>query len=98
MVTAYGLDASGGRIFLKPPRAVCLQCPLALLPSGVNGEEREADHTPLSSTEVRNKWRFTSINSILLHGVTLWHSNYFTFSLTLFTILLIPHLLLGLSS
>jgi hypothetical protein len=31
--------------------------------------EREADHTPPSSTEVKNAWSYTSTHPLRLHGV-----------------------------
>jgi hypothetical protein len=38
---------------------------------GVERPGREADHSPLPSTEVKNAWSYTSTPSILLHGVVL---------------------------
>jgi hypothetical protein len=32
---------------------------------------READHSPPSSAEVKNAWRYTSIPPIYLHGMVL---------------------------
>jgi len=38
---------------------------------GVNRTRREPDHSPQSSAEVKNTWRYTSIPPIRLHGVAL---------------------------
>jgi hypothetical protein len=38
---------------------------------------READHSPLSNTEMKNTWKFISIPTIYLHSV--WDN--FTFNL-----------------
>jgi hypothetical protein len=36
---------------------------------GIKGPGREADHSPLSSAEVKNAWSYTSTPPIRLHGV-----------------------------
>jgi hypothetical protein len=36
--------------------------------------EREADHSPPSSAEVKNAWSYTSTTKIRLHGVVLGQS------------------------
>jgi hypothetical protein len=41
------------------------------LSMGVKWPEREADHSPPSSAEVRNEWSYTSIPPVRLHGVVL---------------------------
>jgi hypothetical protein len=38
---------------------------------GVKRPEREADHSPPSSAEVKNAWSYTSTPPIRLHGVVL---------------------------
>jgi len=38
---------------------------------GLKWPGREANHSPQSSAEVRNAWRYTSTPSIYLHGVVL---------------------------
>jgi hypothetical protein len=38
---------------------------------GVKRPGREADHSPASSTEVKNAWSYTSTPPIPLHGVVL---------------------------
>jgi hypothetical protein len=38
---------------------------------GVKRPDSEADHSPLSSGEVKNAWRYTSTPPIRLHGVVL---------------------------
>jgi len=37
----------------------------------VQRQEREADHSPPSSAEVKNTWRYTLTPSISLHGAVL---------------------------
>jgi hypothetical protein len=41
------------------------------LTQGIRRPGREADHSPSSSTEVKNAWSYTSTPSVLLHGVVL---------------------------
>jgi hypothetical protein len=63
--------------FSSPPRPDRLLGPpnllsdehRTLLPAGVKPPAREADHSPLSKTEVKNLWSCTSIPSVHLHGV-----------------------------
>jgi hypothetical protein len=38
---------------------------------GVKRPGREADHSPLSSTEIKNSWSYTSTSPARLHGVVL---------------------------
>jgi hypothetical protein len=51
------------------------QTPFQLVPvvvsPGLKRLEREADHSPPSSSEVKNAWSYTSTPSIRLHGVVL---------------------------
>jgi len=37
----------------------------------VKGPDREVDHSPPSSSEVKNAWSYTSTPPIRLHGVVL---------------------------
>jgi len=78
-LSLYGLDDRGsvpGRDFLfatsSRPALGPTQRPLQWVPrslsSGVKRPRREADHSPPSSDEVKNAWRYTS-TSIRLHGV-----------------------------
>jgi hypothetical protein len=60
---------------------------VALYP-GLRRPGHEADHSPPSSAEVKDAWRYTSISSIFLHGVVLSLKKaqgqiYFTFLLKL---------------
>jgi len=51
------------------------QLPIQWVPGalslGVKRPRRKADHSPPSSTEVRNAWSYTSTPQIRLHGVVL---------------------------
>jgi hypothetical protein len=38
---------------------------------GIKRQEREADHSPLSSAEVKDAWSYTFTSPIRLHGVVL---------------------------
>ena len=40
-----------------------------VLPPGLKRPGREVGHSPPSSVEVKNEWRYTSVFSIYLHGV-----------------------------
>jgi hypothetical protein len=51
----------------QPP----IQWVSGVLSLGVKGPGRESDHSPLSSAEVKNAWRYTPTPSIRLHGVVL---------------------------
>jgi hypothetical protein len=68
VIKAYLNDAS--RPALGPT-----QPPIQLIPAavslGVKRLGREADHSPPSSTEVKNAWSYTSTLPIRLHGVML---------------------------
>jgi hypothetical protein len=55
------------------------QLPIKWLPdffAGVKRPEREANHSPLSSAEVKNKWHYRSPSPVCLPGVD---GEYFTF-------------------
>jgi hypothetical protein len=51
----------------QPP----IQWVLGAVSPGVKQQEREADHSPTSSAEVKNSWSYTSTHPIRLHGVML---------------------------
>jgi hypothetical protein len=40
--------------------ALCLLCAMSLVQLGVNRPGSEAEHSPLSSAEVKNAWSYTS--------------------------------------
>jgi hypothetical protein len=52
---------------IQPP----IQCVPGTLSLGIKRPGREADHSPLSSAEVKNAWSYTSTPSVHLHGVVL---------------------------
>jgi hypothetical protein len=59
----------------QPP----VQLVTGVLSPGVKQQEREADHSPPSSSEVRNMWSYTSTNPYLLMAwYSVWHRG-FTF-------------------
>jgi hypothetical protein len=67
-----------------------------VLYSGVNWSIPEADHSPLSSADVKNEWRYTSTSSIRFYGV---HRDNFSFYCTsLFRAFFTSFLLLSLCS
>ena len=45
--------------------------------SGVNGQGREANHSRLSSVEVKNEWSYTSAPTVCIRGVDRYN---FTFA------------------
>jgi hypothetical protein len=55
----------------QPP----IQCVLGSLSVGIKGQRREADHSPLSSAEVKNAWKSHGVKSELksLFGTPLEH-------------------------
>jgi hypothetical protein len=57
------------------PALVSIQSPnqrvLGALTPGVKRSGREADHSPPSSAEVKNTWRYTPTPPIRVHGVVL---------------------------
>jgi hypothetical protein len=44
---------------------------LGILPPWVKRPGHEADHSPLSSAEVKNAWRYTSTLPVHFHGMVL---------------------------
>jgi len=54
-----------------PPNFLSNESGRKLSPLGWKRPGREADHSPLSSAEVNNVWRYTSNPPILLHAVAL---------------------------
>jgi hypothetical protein len=55
---------------LGPTQPPIQQVPGALS-LGVKRPGREADHSPPTSVEVKNAWRYTSTDLVHLHGVVL---------------------------
>jgi hypothetical protein len=51
----------------QPP----IQWVLIAISLGVKWPDREADHSPPSSAEVKNAWSYTSTPPVSLHGVVL---------------------------
>jgi hypothetical protein len=62
------LLATASRLALKPTQPP-IQCEPETLSTEVKRPGREADHSPPSSTEVKNVWSNTSTPAIRLHGV-----------------------------
>jgi hypothetical protein len=70
------------------------QLPIQWVPGalslGVKRPGREADHSPLSSAEVKNAWSYTSTPPISLHGAVLSlkkkHRDNFTFTYITFVL------------
>jgi hypothetical protein len=58
--------ASRPALWSTQPRIQCV--PWALF-SGVKRMGREADHSPISSDEIKNDWTYISTPSIRLHGL-----------------------------
>jgi hypothetical protein len=56
------------------------QCLLGTFSSRVKLLKREADHSPKSSTHVKNEWSYTSTQIICLHGVS--SQNFSVFQVT----------------
>jgi hypothetical protein len=82
----YGLDDLGSRVrlpagagnFFTTASTTALeptQPPIQWVPEalslGVKRPGREADHSPPSSAEVKNVWRYTSTSPIRVHGAVL---------------------------
>jgi hypothetical protein len=60
----------------------CIQSVPGALSVGVKRPGREANHSPPSSSEVKNEWSYTSTPPVRLHGVVLIkkHRDNFTFT------------------
>jgi hypothetical protein len=73
-VSRQGLEifllATASRPALGPTQPPIKWIPGILSP-GLKRQRREADHSPPSSAEVKNVWRYTSTLPIRLHGVVL---------------------------
>jgi hypothetical protein len=71
----YGLNGRGGRVPVGvgnfSPTEPPTQRVTGALSLGVKRPGREADHSPPSSADVKNAWRYTSTPSIHLYGVML---------------------------
>jgi hypothetical protein len=91
---SYGLDDRGFEsrqelgIFLlttvsRPalgPTQLPIQWVQGALPLGVKRPEREADHLPPSSAEVKNEWSYTSTPLIRFYGSATKHRDNFNFT------------------
>jgi hypothetical protein len=66
------------------PTQLPIQWVSGVLSLGVNRPEREVDHSPPSSADVKNAWSYTSTLPIRLHGVVLTYRDNFTFTLPKF--------------
>jgi hypothetical protein len=64
------LKLTASRLALGPTQPPIQWVPGALS-LGVKRPEREADHSPPSSAEVKNAWSYTTTLPIRLHGVVL---------------------------
>jgi hypothetical protein len=64
------LFTTASRPALGPTQPTIQWVPKALSPE-VKQPGREADHSPISSAEVKNAWSFVSIHPVRLHGVML---------------------------
>jgi hypothetical protein len=73
-------------VTMKKNQLLWVPGPLSL---GVKRQGHEADHSPPSSTDVKNGWSYTSTYPIRLHGVVLSlkkeHRDKFAFTLLYFT-------------
>jgi len=70
-VTAYFKVPSLLRILETTSSQDLIQWISGALSLGVKRPGREADHSPSSSSEVKNAWSYTSTPPIRLHGVVL---------------------------
>jgi hypothetical protein len=76
-VTRQGLEDPGfkswqGKKFVCSSKHPGPQYPVKWAPvffSGVTWQRRVVDHSPTSSVEVKNKWSYTSVSTVCLHGV-----------------------------
>jgi hypothetical protein len=59
------------------------------LPQGVKRPQHEADHSPPSSAEIKNEWRYTSTPPVYLHDVD---RNTFTFTLSPLQTIIYKHI------
>jgi hypothetical protein len=66
----FFLFATASRPILGPTQSPS-QCVPGILTPGLNRPEREADHTPPFSAELKNAWSFTSTPPVRPHGVVL---------------------------
>jgi hypothetical protein len=84
MATGYGPDdrgigvrvlvGSSHTLWSRPalgPTQSPIQCVPGVLSPGVNRQEREADHLPPTTVEVRKTWIYTPTVSIRLHCMVL---------------------------
>jgi hypothetical protein len=68
----FRVPGGSGNFFPSPPRPpASYQWVPAALSLGVKRLRCEADHSPISSAEVKNAWSYTSTPPIRLHGVVL---------------------------
>jgi hypothetical protein len=87
----YGLDerssipgrATASAQALGPTKLPIQRVPQTLSP-GVKGPEREADHSPPSSAEVKNPWSYTSaLQYVFMAWYLIKHRDNFTFTLNI---------------
>jgi hypothetical protein len=83
------IPGRGWELFSSPPGSDRFWGPPSLLSNGYGGgplspgvREREANHSPLSSVQVKNPWSYTSIPpNVFMAWYLVTHRNNFTFDL-----------------